>query len=178
MRNSLSNGYNSATFTVHSSGFFSLIAPSTPASIFQGPCVPCLFSQLFCKRYKETKPDYEWSNDFWVPQVFILISECLNGCSKQNLALKSFSGKAILEKVFEQFGWTMDRRRSMGIRITCPCDLYPLTPHFYIVKLGFTGVFIFLTCTQNLCFEQKYKKYNFSSANYHFYSREKLLYIT
>ena len=33
------------------------------------------------------------------------------------------------------------------IRITRPCDLYPLTPHFYIVKLGFTGVciiFLFL----------------------------------
>ena len=29
------------------------------------------------------------------------------------------------------------------IRITCPCDLYPLIPHFYIVKLGFTGVYIF-----------------------------------
>ena len=28
--------------------------------------------------------------------------------------------------------------------ITCPCDLYPLAPHFYIVKLGFTGVYIFL----------------------------------
>ena len=28
------------------------------------------------------------------------------------------------------------------IRITCPCVLYPLTPHFYIVKLGFTGVYI------------------------------------
>ena len=30
-----------------------------------------------------------------------------------------------------------------NIRITCPCDLYPLTPHFYVVKLGFTGVYIF-----------------------------------
>ena len=28
------------------------------------------------------------------------------------------------------------------IRITCPCNVYPLTPHFYIVKLGFTGVYI------------------------------------
>ena len=28
------------------------------------------------------------------------------------------------------------------IRITCLCVLYPLTPHFYIVKLGFTGVYI------------------------------------
>ena len=55
------------------------------------------------------------------------------------------------------------------IRITCPCDLYPLAPHFYIVKLGVTGVYIFFlifalkhrlsvlvrTCTHNQCFEQK-----------------------
>ena len=26
---------------------------------------------------------------------------------------------------------------------TCPCNVHPLTPHFYIVKLGFTGVYIF-----------------------------------
>ena len=26
---------------------------------------------------------------------------------------------------------------------TSPCNEYPLTPHFYIVKLGFTGVYIF-----------------------------------
>ena len=33
------------------------------------------------------------------------------------------------------------------IMITCPCNVYPLTPHLYIVKLGFTGVciiFLFL----------------------------------
>ena len=55
----------------------------------------------------------------------------------------------------------------------------PLKPHFYIVKLGFTGVYIIslisaqkhrlwvlvriveavLTSTHNLCFEQKYEKY-------------------
>ena len=28
------------------------------------------------------------------------------------------------------------------IRITHPCDPYPLTPHFHIVKLGFTWVYI------------------------------------
>ena len=60
---------------------------------------------------------------------------------------------------------------------TCPCNDYALTPHFCIVKLGFTRVFIFflfvlknidcgysleppqfeavLTCTHNQCFEQK-----------------------
>ena len=55
----------------------------------------------------------------------------------------------------------------------------PLKPHFYIVKLGFTGVYIIflisaqnidcgysleppqrvLTSTHNLCFEQTYEKY-------------------
>ena len=35
----------------------------------------------------------------------------------------------------------------------------PLIPHFYIVKLGFTGVYIiFLISAQKLCFEQKYEK--------------------
>ena len=29
------------------------------------------------------------------------------------------------------------------IMLTCPCSEYPLTPHFYIAKLGFTGVYIF-----------------------------------
>ena len=30
------------------------------------------------------------------------------------------------------------------IRITCPCNEYPLKPHFYKVKLGYAGVYIFL----------------------------------
>ena len=60
-------------------------------------------------------------------------------------------------------------------------NLTPLKPQFYIVKLGFTGVYIIflffllknidcgtrlnrlveavLTSTHNLCFEQKYEKY-------------------
>ena len=29
------------------------------------------------------------------------------------------------------------------IMITGLCIVYPLTPHFYIIKLGFTGVYIF-----------------------------------
>ena len=35
----------------------------------------------------------------------------------------------------------------LSIMITSPCNVYPLTPHFYIqyvVKLGFTGVYVFL----------------------------------
>ena len=78
---------------------------------------------------------------------------------------------------------------------TCPCNKDPLTPHLYIVKLGFTGVPFFfllwnldcgysleppnvLTCTHDLCFEQKKRnKSHFSSENYHFYIREILQYI-
>ena len=64
----------------------------------------------------------------------------------------------------------------------------PLKPHFYIIKLGFTGVYIFflisaqnidygysllgeavLTSTHNLCFEQKYEIYqNVLSENFQF----------
>ena len=58
------------------------------------------------------------------------------------------------------------------IRKTCPCNEYPLEPHFYIAKLGYEEVYLFflvllqnidcgylveavLTCTHNLCFKQK-----------------------
>ena len=76
-----------------------------------------------------------------------------------------------------------------------PCNLITKTylnnfdhikPHFYIVKMGFTRVYIIflisaqkhrlwvlgeavLTKTHNLCFEQKYEKYqNFSFENFQF----------
>ena len=36
------------------------------------------------------------------------------------------------------------------IRITCPCNVYPLTSHFYIVKLGLQGYTIFsYFCSKN-----------------------------
>ena len=42
-------------------------------------------------------------------------------------------------------------RVSLIIRITCPFVLYPLTPHFYIDKVGFTRVYIFfLFLLQNI----------------------------
>ena len=37
------------------------------------------------------------------------------------------------------------------IRKTCPCNKYHLKPHFYIAKLGFTGVYLFfLFLLQNI----------------------------
>ena len=38
--------------------------------------------------------------------------------------------------------FTVQTLTSAYITITCPCDLYPLTPHFYIVKLAFTRLYI------------------------------------
>ena len=40
---------------------------------------------------------------------------------------------------------------SKTIMKTCPCNVYPLKPHFYIVKLGFAGVYLFfLFLLQNI----------------------------
>ena len=37
------------------------------------------------------------------------------------------------------------------IRKTCPCNEYPLKPHFYIVKVGYAGVYLFfLFLLQNI----------------------------
>ena len=65
------------------------------------------------------------------------------------------------------------------------CNFNSLKPHFYKVKLGFTGVYtIFLISAQNidcgysldsneyhnLCFERKYEKYqNFLTENFQFF---------
>ena len=82
--------------------------------------------------------------------------------------------------------WYYKRYEWRAITKTYLCNFHPLKPHFYIVKLGFTGVYIIflisaqkyrlwvlgyavLTGTHNLCFEQKYEKYqNFLSENFQF----------
>ena len=78
-------------------------------------------------------------------------------------------------------------------------NIAPLKPHFYIVKLGFTGVYIILrisaknidcgyslepprrggsNSTHNLCFEQKYEKYqSFLSQNFQFLEVKFSLYL-
>ena len=84
---------------------------------------------------------------------------------------------------------------------TCLYNFDPLKPHFYIVKLGFTGVYIIflisaqnidcgnslepprrgeavLTSTHNLCFEQKYEKYRrFLSENFQFLEMKFSMYL-
>ena len=108
-------------------------------------------------------------------------------CSQRSYILESISilstGKAIIYDYF----FFLDNCTSRNcfsldgyvyiITKTCLYNVGTLKPHFYIVKLGFTGVYIIfhnsaqkhrlwvlvraavLTSTHNLCFEQKYKKY-------------------
>ena len=46
--------------------------------------------------------------------------------------------------------WTTTNGRRT-IRKTCPCNVYPLEPHFYIAKLGYAGVYLFfLFLLQNI----------------------------
>ena len=54
--------------------------------------------------------------------------------------------KVILKKYQYKFVFLnyreMVMRPSVAITKTCLCNFDPLKPHFYIVKLGFTGVYI------------------------------------
>ena len=78
------------------------------------------------------------------------------------------------------------RVHAFSITKTYLYNFDPLKPHFYIAKLGITGVYIIflisaqkhrlwvlvtesvLTSTHNLCFEPKYEKYQiFLSENFH-----------
>ena len=73
--------------------------------------------------------------------------------------------------------------------MTCPCDLYPLAPHFYVGKQGIRFFLIFALkhrpwVQKNRLDEadlraiiRKLSQF-FSSENYQFYSREILQYIT
>ena len=38
---------------------------------------------------------------------------------------------------------SLDFYLDFHIRKTCPCNVYPLEPHFYIEKLGYAGVYLF-----------------------------------
>ena len=59
-----------------------------------------------------------------------------------------FGFSKLLIKVVVKYVSTMDtkgtliKKKKSAIRKTCLYNFDPLKPHFYIVKLGFTGVYI------------------------------------
>ena len=72
-----------------------------------------------------------------ISSIFYLTIHLLNGL----LNIKTNNIFTIMPRLT-----TADRARAAGllhIRITLSCKVYPLTSHFYIVKLGFTGVYDF-----------------------------------
>ena len=59
------------------------------------------------------------------------------------IAVMPLYGKNVSWSLHTFYFYVGDMLESHGIIMqTCPCDVDPLTPHFYIVKLGFTGVYI------------------------------------
>ena len=103
-----------------------------------------------------------------------------------------FQGKGLLFDCIKTFCFIIGYY--INIMLTCPCNVHPLTPHFYIVKLGFKGIPYFLifalkhrlwvlvrtlnrlptiyVLSKNMKIVKKK-----SIKNCHFYSREKSLYV-
>ena len=50
--------------------------------------------------------------------------------------------EARIKEGFEEVNMGIGTVASLPIMLTCLCNVYPLSPHFYIVKVGFTGVLI------------------------------------
>ena len=97
---------------------------------------------------------YQWSVNHgnfrsknWTYRIKQLMDDCNTGdlftTGSENIN-KSF----ILNRISEYLK-TQDNQTC--IRKTCPCNEYPLKPHFYIVKLGYAGVdLFFLFLLQNI----------------------------
>ena len=66
------------------------------------------------------------------------VLELSHFCNPDNM----YSFKHVLSNINE---------KCMNIRKTCPCKVYPLKPHVYIVKLGYAWVYLFcLFLLQNI----------------------------
>ena len=114
--------------------------------------------------------------------LFIFISDTIqyNGgldCTVFNVNVLKIKRRRITASKKNNVSCVQGTDRQICIRKTCPCNLYPLIPNFYIAKLGYAGVCLFflfliqniecgylleppqrdgLTSSHNLCFEQKY----------------------
>ena len=69
-----------------------------------------------------------------------------------NLVAFFFNYKSQFKTCFHMSSPNNNANYSNHIRKTCPCNVYPLIPHFYIVKLGYAGVdlifFFFFFCSK------------------------------
>ena len=64
---------------------------------------------------------------------------------------KTYQTMGLLNKSCGSISLQWPPCRMQFIRKTCPCKVYPLKLHFYIVKLGYAGVYLFfLFLLQNI----------------------------
>ena len=46
--------------------------------------------------------------------------------------------------ISEPVMYAREQAIASSIMLTCPCNVHPISSHFYIVKLGFTGIYIII----------------------------------
>ena len=72
---------------------------------------------------------------------------CAEAHSDSGVEAKHNHNFSVCEEMFQAF--IPVERLIMGK--TCPCNLYPLDPHFYIAKLRYVGVYLYvLFLVQNI----------------------------
>ena len=105
---------------------------------------------------------FRFSFAFFVLYICILPDTSI--CLCENMQVINFFPLFFVNIVFVFFffffffGWHVSYYNHDGmvcpwhiIRKTCPCNVYPLKPHFYIAKLGYAGVYpFFLFLLQNI----------------------------
>ena len=60
--------------------------------------------------------------------------------------IKTHGEPRIYGEILLEIDESVKESKHFNIRIICPCNVYPLIPHFYIEKLRFAGVYLFFLC--------------------------------
>ena len=95
-------------------------------------------------RYGTTKPTYSSVLD-----LFLL--------SSQSTILQSCQDYTAMSWVHGSYQYLAQGHNRATIRKTFPCNVYPLIPHFHIVKLGYARVYLFFLFSYFLIFAPKHR---------------------
>ena len=75
----------------------------------------------------------------------------INAIFTETSALTAVNIKELFEQIGNVLALILHDIFIQTIRKTCPCNIYPRIPHFYIEKLGYAGVYLFfLFLLQNI----------------------------
>ena len=109
-------------------------------------------------------------------------------CESNEDSIQPAHARSLIRVFVECESWMGEMSKGLYVTKTCLYNFDPLKLHFYVVKLGFTGVYIiFLISAQKhklwvpvrtASFEQKYKKYqNILSEHFHFWVVQFSVYV-